>query len=76
MNDFWVGFLVGTISIGVTLILLWGFLSPRVVCPQCGSVLPRVRPPRSFRQMLWGGWTCPHCGSQVSRAGAKIKQDS
>ena len=35
-------------------------------CPRCHTPLPRVRKPTSFRQMMWGGWTCRSCGAELN----------
>ncbi len=40
-------------------------------CPHCHADLPRFRMPRSLKQMLWGGWTCDNCGSEVDRHGLR-----
>ena len=40
-----------------------------VKCPICGQELPKVRVPRSFKQILWGGWTCGKCGQRVDKWG-------
>jgi len=39
------------------------------VCPHCQNTLPAVRVPRSLEQLLWGGWTCPHCGAVLNKWG-------
>lgn len=36
-------------------------------CPKCDTVLPKFRKPRNKRQRLWGGWTCPNCGTELDR---------
>ena len=41
-------------------------------CPRCGTPLPQTRKPSSFRQGLWGGWTCPQCAAEVDRHGREI----
>lgn len=38
-------------------------------CPKCGQVLPRFRTPKGFSEMLWGGWTCPNCGTKFDKWG-------
>jgi hypothetical protein len=47
----------------------WGINLEPVSCPRCGTPLPRMRDPRSLRQALWGGWTCPVCGTGVDKWG-------
>jgi predicted RNA-binding Zn-ribbon protein involved in translation (DUF1610 family) len=43
-------------------------------CPDCGRELSLIRKPTSFRQAIWGGWTCPTCGCHVDRWGLRISQ--
>jgi hypothetical protein len=51
----------------------WGLGPLRGVnCPRCGTRLPMIRKPASSQQMLWGGWTCPHCGCKVDKYGREI----
>jgi hypothetical protein len=38
-------------------------------CPRCGTDLPATRWPTSFRQAIYGGWTCQNCGCEVDRHG-------
>lgn len=38
-------------------------------CPRCSAILPFWRWPRTLRQALFGGWTCPTCGAEVDRVG-------
>lgn len=41
----------------------------RVLCPNCNEPMPTVRAPRSFRQAMLGGWTCPKCGCKMDKWG-------
>jgi hypothetical protein len=48
----------------------WGFGSVLgTSCPRCGEGLSMVRKPRSFGEVMWGGWTCPKCGCKVDKYG-------
>jgi hypothetical protein len=47
----------------------WGINLRRVPCPGCRTELPVMRWPRSFRQVLWGGWTCRSCGMELDKWG-------
>lgn len=47
----------------------WGINADTVCCPRCGASQPAARFPRSFRQMLWGGWTCKGCGCEMDKWG-------
>jgi len=50
----------------------WGINSDSVSCPRCNTALPQARKPRSLRQSLWGGWTCPNCGVEVDKWGREL----
>ncbi|MCC6777428.1 MAG: hypothetical protein IT537_12480 [Hyphomicrobiales bacterium] len=47
----------------------WGIGSLRAECPRCRTPLPTIRAPSSWREMLWGGWTCPQCRCKVDKYG-------
>jgi ssDNA-binding Zn-finger/Zn-ribbon topoisomerase 1 len=49
----------------------WSINPDRVNCPDCGEPMPRVRRPRTMKQALWGGWTCPKCGCDMDKWGEK-----
>lgn len=51
----------------------WGINLERVQCPSCSTQLPQLRAPTSVQQALWGGYTCPKCGTQVDKWGRKIR---
>jgi hypothetical protein len=52
----------------------WGLnYSPPSECPGCGERLPLVRVPTSFRQAMWGGWTCTYCGCELDKWGKVIR---
>jgi hypothetical protein len=61
------------IVIAILALTLAGFLvvalGPARRCPKCQHPLPRFRRPRSLRELLWGGWHCPVCSTEVSRTG-------
>ncbi len=50
-----------------------GINPKRITCPNCKKPLPFVRVPKNLRQTLWGGSTCPHCGTEVDKWGREIK---
>jgi hypothetical protein len=61
-------------AVAGALVFVFGLLfrkSP--VCPDCQTVIPRVRMPRNVRQAMWGGATCPKCGCEVDAKGRKVK---
>ncbi|HTC92825.1 MAG TPA: hypothetical protein VK699_05180 [Terriglobales bacterium] len=41
-------------------------------CPRCHTAMPSVRVPKSFKQAMWGGGTCPNCGCEVDKWGREI----
>lgn len=43
-------------------------------CPGCDTPMPAFRRPTSFRQALWGGWTCENCGTEVDRHGVEMSR--
>jgi len=43
-------------------------------CSQCGYIQEYFRIPKNWRQLLWGGYTCPKCNSELDKFGAVIKE--
>ncbi len=43
-----------------------------VRCPECGEAAPPVRKPQNWRQTLWGGSTCPECGTEYDKWGRPV----
>ncbi len=41
----------------------------KVFCPKCGKLMPVLRVSKSFSQVLFGGWTCLYCGTQLNKWG-------
>lgn len=46
-----------------------------VNCPVCKNPFPFFRWATSFKQAMWGGWTCGYCKSEVDRKGNLIKKN-
>lgn len=69
---------IGIVSgiIGGLAVLVIGLALPRRKCPDCASVLPRMRKPENAQQALWGRSTCPQCGCEIDRRGIKIDSSS
>ena len=45
-------------------------INHRVVsCPICNEPQPKTRVPKNRTQMLWGGWTCFKCGTEMDKYG-------
>ena len=51
----------------------WGINLRPIVCPRCKAVQPRVRQPTSTEQAMWGGSTCPACGTEMDKWGRVIE---
>jgi DNA-directed RNA polymerase subunit RPC12/RpoP len=73
-----VAFLVG-LAVGLVLVIhgtivknRWGVNLRRVECPDCGTVMGRVRVPASGEQAMWGGYTCPACKSELDKWGRRV----
>ena len=65
---------------GAMVVLLYSFWVQNKVnakggCPDCGTPVPRFRHPTSFRQALWGGWTCSECGTEMDRHGDELLEE-
>ena len=43
-----------------------------VRCPQCNALQPNIRKATSWRQGLWGGWTCTVCGTEMDKWGRRL----
>jgi len=43
----------------------WGInTATQIECPGCRKMHGQIRTPRNLRQTLWGGFTCPQCGTE------------
>lgn len=64
--------------VGAALLRLWpktgklGINIDEIHCSQCDEVQPKVRKPANLRQILWGGWTCEKCVTEMDECGARI----
>ncbi|MFT4698537.1 MAG: transposase-like protein [Flavobacteriaceae bacterium] len=45
----------------------------RTYCPTCNEKQPIVRKPLNQRQIMFGGYTCKNCGSEMDKYGTKIE---
>jgi len=50
----------------------WGVNFDPVKCPRCSSSLNYARAPKSRKQALWGGYTCPKCGCEIDKWGREM----
>lgn len=71
-----VGVLVTALLIGAGIVAYgslvkndWGVNLHPVICPKCNTELTYVKAPKTRRQMLWGGCTCPKCACEVDKWG-------
>lgn len=58
------------------LVAWWDRLRYPVICERCNATLPKFQMPRSIAQLLWGGWTCPHCGAELDSKGRQKTSQS
>jgi len=66
---------IGSVVVGATVVAVVLTITGRIhpiSCPRCTSMMPALRWPTSFRQAMWGGWTCQSCGCEIDRSGAAI----
>ena len=42
-----------------------------VYCPNCGKKQSRVRAPKDNEEAMFGGSTCPACGTRMNKYGQK-----
>ncbi|WP_298420294.1 hypothetical protein [uncultured Kordia sp.] len=40
-----------------------------VNCPKCREEQPKIRKPKGWYEILWGGNTCKNCGCKMDRFG-------
>lgn len=71
--------ILGIFAIGIVFIVYgtivknnWGINVDPVSCPRCNTPLPIIRKPRTLRQAMWGGGTCPVCGIDVDKWGREV----
>ena len=57
----------------VVLLVILLLAMRKVECPQCHTPLPPFRLPERWQQALFGGWTCPHCQTEIDRCGQAIQ---
>lgn len=65
--------ILSSMALTTIAIVLYGVIKHRTNrgaghCPECGHQLPAFRRPTNARQMMWGGWTCPHCDAELDRS--------
>jgi hypothetical protein len=67
------------VAVGVVLVIhgtivknRWGVNLRRVQCPNCATVMGRVRMPTSGERAMWGGYTCPTSKCELDKWGRPI----
>ena len=71
---------LGTLVVGVILVIYgtivrnrWGINFNAIQCARCGTPSREgVRWPKSFHQLMWGGWTCRVCDTQNDKWGREV----
>ncbi len=62
------------LTVFLPLLLVWGWIALRYPmqspCPRCGAV---SFSPTSWRQFLWGGWSCPSCQTEQSKLYRRVQ---
>jgi len=46
----------------------------RVYCPKCNLKQPIIRKPKNEHQMLYGGFTCEKCKTEMDKYGVEFQQ--
>ncbi len=44
-----------------------------VYCPVCNKQQPKIRKPKGWKEILWGGYTCENCGCKMDKYGKERK---
>ena len=70
--SFFIGVFIGML-IGMPIVFAFFWLAFKTIkCKSCGNILHPFRKPANLRQILFGGWTCPHCKKEIDRKGNLI----
>ncbi|MEL1247159.1 hypothetical protein [Flavobacterium helocola] len=80
MSGFTIGIIVGLLMF-VSLVFVkkdskfskFGINIGRVYCPKCNLKQPIIRKPANERQVLYGGYTCKNCNTEMDKYGIEIK---
>jgi hypothetical protein len=66
---------VALIAVFIGTAMRWkpGINASTVNCPTCSAAQPFMRKPASFRQAMWGGYTCSQCGTEIDKWGRKVE---
>lgn len=61
-----------SVSLGKRALRISQAVQAKVSCPRCACARPTIRKPTSWRQALWGGWTCPQCQLEMDQKGVPL----
>jgi hypothetical protein len=53
----------------------WLVNTEPVRCVECGLLQPTIRQPKSWTELLWGGWTCSQCGLPMDKWGRHRREE-
>ena len=78
--------ILGLVSIVILIILLvsikknsgnakFGINLKRVYCPKFNLKQPIIRKPKTENQILYGGYTCKNCNTEMDKYGTEIKSE-
>ena len=69
----------GILGLGMLLVISgtltknrWGINVESPRCPRCDAQVPTIRTPSSRKQLLWGGWSCSVCQTEIDKWGRRI----
>jgi hypothetical protein len=60
---------IGVLVAGTRRKSRWGINLKSVQCPSCVTPMSARRQSAFKSQTLFGGWTCPHCGTKMDKWG-------
>lgn len=64
------------VVVGTVMKNKWGINTAKLICPNCGNPIGRVRTPKTFAQVFWGGATCNKCGIEVDKWGRPVAEST
>lgn len=78
-NQFIIKIFIYLIIIGLVFIIVkkidpnYAINTKRIICPKCKTKQPIFKIPKNQNQAIWGGHTCPKCGTELDKFGNIIK---
>lgn len=71
-DDMMGGAVIGGVTAAFVMVVLV-FVRKPAKCEKCGAEQPKFRSPKNMSQVMWGGYTCAGCGSELNARG-KVKK--